>query len=172
MKIFKLISVLLVIIFFIPNSYAQEPAVSMKYTDIEIEQLIRDFEMEHSQHVMPPELLQKTFEKHFPRAYDVEWEKAAKVYEVEFNIKGADYEAYYDEQANLIMYKYDVYSTGLSGSIKDKVSRKYPNYKFDDIEKVVKGTEVIYKIEMERGNYDVKIVIKDDGTIVSEVFDK
>ena len=172
MKTLKLKLLLLLITpLFFQYSLGQNPAVSKKYTNEEIDKMVRAFRMEHSQNVMPSELLMQKFSKDFPKAYDIEWEKATNLYEVEFEIRGADYEAYYDEQGNLIMYKHDIYPSDLPELIRKKVKNLYPNYRFDDIEKIVKGTEVSYKVEMERGDLDVRVIVKIDGTIVSATED-
>ena len=150
---------------------AQTPAISTKYSNAEIDQLMKAFKIEHSHRATPTQLLQQKFKTDFPGAYDIEWKKAAKLYEVEFEIKRLDYEAYYDEQGNLVMYKHDISQSDLPEAIKTKLKSLYPNYRFDDIEKMVKGTETSYKVEMEKGDMDVKIIIKSDGTIVSKLED-
>ena len=167
---FVLLLLLLTPLFF-QYSSAQRPSVSKKYSNDEIEKMVQAFKMDYSHHVMPTELLMQKFRKDFPGAYDIEWEKAAGLYEVEFEIRGADYEAYYDEQGNLIMFKHDTYQSDLPNLIKKQVKAQYPNYHFDDIDRIVKGTNVLYKIEMERGDMDVRIIIKEDGTILNQMTD-
>jgi len=167
----------IVLLLFCQNGLAQTPtsapapAISTKYDNAQIEKMIQSFRMEYSRDIMPPELLHQKFMQDFPENYDVEWETAANLYEVEFEIRGADYNAYYDGQANLIMYKYDIYMSDLPDLITNKVKSDYPDYRFDDMEKILRGTEVLYKIELEKGDYDVKLLLKDDGTIINKMVD-
>ncbi|MDR0574748.1 MAG: PepSY-like domain-containing protein [Tannerella sp.] len=150
---------------------AQHPSMSKKYDNNEIEKMVQAFKMEYSQNVVPTELLVQKFRKDFPNAYDIEWEKAASLYEIEFEIRGSDYQAYYDEQGHLVMLIYDIYQSDLPDLIKKQITSKYPNYRFDDIERIIKGTDVSYNVEMERGDVDVRIIIKSDGTIISQMED-
>lgn len=162
---------MLLISLFSQCALAQDPAISDKYNNEEIDKMIQAFKTDYSHDVMPTAMLMQNFRRDFPGSYDVEWEKAANLYEVEFEIRGADYEAYYDEQGSLIMFKHDIYQSDLPGPIKKQIKSQYPNYRFDDIERIIKGTDVLYKVEMERGDMDIKIIIKNDGTIVNKMQD-
>ena len=168
MKRMRLVLLLMLLapLFFL-YSAAQQPAISGKYSNQEIEKMMQDFKRERSHDVRPTEQLVQKFKKDFPGARDVEWEKAAALYEVEFEIKRVDYLAYYDGMGNLIMFKHDIRLSALPDPVKKQAKALYPNYRFDDVEKIMKGTEVLYKIEMERGDAEVKILIKKDGTVVN-----
>jgi len=150
---------------------AQAPVISTKYTSAQIEQMVQSFNMEHSRDIRPSELLQQKFKQDFPGAYDIEWETAANLYEVEFEIRRADYKAYYDEQANLIMYIHDIYESDLPSLVRQKIQSEYSNYRLSDIEKVLKGTDVRYKVELERGDYEIKLIFKDDGSVINKMVD-
>ena len=146
------------------------PAISKKYSDAEIEKMIVAFKTTREKDVYPTTGQQQQFGKDFPNARDIEWEIAANVYEVEFEIGYTDYKAYYDESANLIMYIVDIRESDLPAIVKNAAMSKYPNYKFDDIEKVVKGSETFYKVEMEKGKSEIKAVFNPNGIFVKEVF--
>jgi hypothetical protein len=103
----------------------------------------------------------------------VEWETDGDIYEVEFEVKFRDYEAYYDVKENLLMYVQEIYHSELPAIVKNAAESKYPKYRFEDIDKIRQGSEVFYKIEMERKSSDleVKLLIKDDGAILEEKLD-
>lgn len=124
-----------------------------------------------SHDIAPHESLRLKFAKDFPKARDIDWELGANIYEVEFEIGRIDYKAYYDADANLLMYKHDITSTALPQVIKNTVSSKYPQYRYDDVEKILRGSEVFYKIELERGESDVKLVVDKKGNILNKYFD-
>ena len=148
-----------------------KPKITNKYSNTEIENLLNANKMTHSRNVIPTTQLTQRFVTDFPKTNDVEWELGADVYEVEFEVGFTDHKAYYDNQGNLLMYKYDIKSSELPTSINNIVTTKYPGYKFEDIEKIQRGTEILYKIEVEKGDYEVKLLLKSDGTIVNEYFD-
>lgn len=146
------------------------PAMSKKYSDGDIEKMINDYKATRQIDVRHTTNQQQQFAKDFPNARDIEWEVGANIYEVEFEIGRADYKAYYDESANLIMYIVEIKEVDLPAIVKNAAMAKYPNYKFDDIEKVVRGSETFYKIEMEKGKYDVKAIFKPEGAFVKEIY--
>lgn len=143
---------------------AVEPVITQKYSNVEIQKLIRDSKVVNSTDVLPSETFTTQFMRDFPTSRNPEWETANGIYEVEFEINFRDYEAYYDSQANLLMYKYDIRKSSLPEGIKKTVKDSYPRYRYDDVEKIHMGTDIIYKIELERGEHDVKLYIKENGT--------
>lgn len=148
------------------------PAVSTKHSDIEIEKIISQFNTSHRRIVYPPTNIQQQFNKDFPKARDIDWESGADVYEVEFEIDRTDYKAYYDNTANLIMYTLELKESELPAVIKNAAMAKYPNSKFDDIKKIIKGTKTLYKVEMKKDkNHDIKAAFKHDGTFINELYD-
>lgn len=146
------------------------PIMSKKYSDGEIEKMINDYKATRQRDVQPTIDQQQQFSKDFPNARDVEWEVAANVYEVEFEIGRVDYKAYYDESANLIMYTIEIKEVDLPAIVKNAAMSKYPNYKFDDIKKVVRGSETFYKVEMEKGKSDIKAIFKQEGTFIKQIY--
>jgi len=150
---------------------AQAPAISTKYTNDQVDKMLQDFKVNYSYDVMPGQALLQKFMQDFPGAHDVEWETAANIYEVEFEIRRDDYKAYYDEQGNLIMYIHDIYQNDLPAAVTNKIKAEYPNYRFSEVERIAKGTEILYKVEVERGDMEVKYIIKNDGTVVNKMID-
>ena len=63
---------------------AAQPTMSSKYTDTEVDGMIRAYKTSHSKDVRPSVALQQQFIKDFPKARDIEWEVSANIYEAEF----------------------------------------------------------------------------------------
>ncbi len=148
------------------------PTVSTKHSDLEIERMISQYNTSHQRDIYPLANLQKQFNKDFPKAHDIDWEFGADIYEVEFEIGRTDYKAYYDNAANLIMYTLDLKESALPAIVKNAAMAKYPNYKFDDVKKIAKGSETLYKVEMKKDkSNDIKATFKHDGTFIDEFFD-
>lgn len=148
-----------------------QPAMTKKYTDKQIVDMIQAIRIAHSHDVTPTAVLQQKLAKDFPKAKDIDWETGANIYEVEFEIGRDDYKAYYDTQGELLMYKVEISEQKLPAIIKNAARSKYPDYHFEDIDKIVRGSETFYKMELERGNIEVKLTYKKDGTLVTEHFD-
>jgi hypothetical protein len=172
MKTIRILLFGLIAMFYMPFIQAQTtPAITGIYSDKEIDQLVRAYAMADSRDATPSQSLQQTFVKNFPNAFDVEWETAANVYEVEFEIGHADYKAYYDKDGNLLMYYYEIKASKLPVAVRDAAKGRYPKYRFDEIKKIHKGTAVFYKIEMECRDSEFKIVVKSDGSFVDKWID-
>jgi hypothetical protein len=174
MKLIRVLGVAACLFLSAETTLAQEnPAISKEYSNEEIARMVRTYKRAHSHDVMPPEMIQQKFRVDFPKAHDVEWETDGKIYEVEFEIKFRDCQAYYDAKGNLLMYVKEIYRSELPAIVKNAVENKYPKYRFDDIDKIWRGTEVFYKIEVENKSSDteIKLLLKEDGTIFEEKFD-
>ncbi|MDR0688194.1 MAG: hypothetical protein LBF55_05850 [Prevotellaceae bacterium] len=147
---------------------AQDPAISTRYSSEEIVQMIRAYKAAYSHDVAPPGNLWQKFQADFPRAYDVEWEAANGIYEVEFEVKRRDLKAFYDSAANLLVVVEDIRRSQLPAVVKNAAESRCPMHHFEDVKKVRCGAEIFYKVEMERGEAEVELLIKSDGTIVEE----
>jgi hypothetical protein len=156
---------------FAQAAMAQKPTISTQYSNEEVIQMLKAYMSVPSRDVLPPANLQQKFLADFPKAHDVEWESALDIYEAEFDVTLRDYKAFYDAKGNLLMFVEELNRRELPAVIKNVAESKYPKYSFEDINKIQRGTEVFYKIEMERGEMEVTLLVKSDGTIVEETFD-
>jgi hypothetical protein len=147
------------------------PAISDAYSNEAIAEMIREHRTSHSRDVMPPAKPATKFKADFPKASDVEWEVADSIYEVEFDVRFRDWKAYYDAEGNLLMTVEEIYRSELPAVVKNAAEAKYPKYHFEDIDKIRRGTEVFYKIEMERHDTEVELLIQSNGTITEEKID-
>lgn len=150
---------------------AAQPTISSKYTDTEVDGMIRAYKTSYSKDIRPSAALQQQFIKDFPKARDIEWEAAGNVYEADFEIGRTDYKAYYDQNAGLLMYVHEIRQSGLPAIVKNGAEAKYPNYKFDDIKRIVKGKETFYQIEMKKEQMEIKATFRENGTFVKEILD-
>lgn len=151
------------------------PTVSTKYSTEQIETMYINHEIENAIDVYtPPAKLLEKFNLDFPKARGAEWEQSSGLYEVEFEIGwigDTEHKAYYDMEGNLIMYKAEISENDLPGVVKNAAQAKYPNFRFDDLRKIVKGEQISYKVEMKKGNHDVELLVLNDGTIANQSID-
>lgn len=148
--------------------------LTTEYTTTQIDEMLKKHEMSQTQNTYPSQELKNKFLMDFPKAKDVDWEKSEFLYEVEFEIGriiDKDYKAYYDMAGKLVAYKEEISTRDIPGIVKNAALAKYPNYRFEDADKIVKGKAVFYKVELEKGDMEVKLVLDDNGTIVHEMLD-
>jgi hypothetical protein len=170
MKPLKIISMAAGLLF-IQAAAAQNPAISTRYSNEEIAQAIKTHKTSHTQDVFPPEKLATKFRADFPKASDMEWETSGSVYEVEFDVRFRDWKAYYDAEGNLLMTVEDICRSELPAVVKNAAEAKYPKYCFEDMNKIRRGTEIFYRVEMELRDAEVELLVQSDGAIRSEKID-
>jgi hypothetical protein len=145
---------------------AQSPRISTKYSDSEITALIQNFRHSRSHDTFPTGVLQQRFLQDFPNARDVEWETNNEIFEVEFEIGNRDFMAYYDSEGNLLLYKEEIRAGELPAAVRAVAQAQFPNFRFDDLYRIIKGTQTFFKIEMERNDNEVKLYVTSDGTVL------
>ncbi len=118
------------------------------------------------QEAQVPSVIVNNFKKEFPKAKDVEWEKKGDQYNVDFEIGwGTDYEAWFSESGKLIKYKQEISEADLPQPIKDAIQKEYAGYRIDDAKKIVKNGVDTYKVEIEKGQDERKLVFSKDGKL-------
>jgi hypothetical protein len=165
-KIRSFLSVVILLAFTSCTSPALNPDVSSKYSDQEIANLVQTFETSNNRDTIADDALLQKFKQDFPNAISAEWKTNNSLYEVEFEIKNHDWKAYYDKNGNLLMYKQEITAKELPENVKKAANTKLPKYHFEDIEKIVKGTETFYKIEMELKDTETTIFINSAGGFI------
>lgn len=151
------------------SSFSQNPVISTQYSDAEINNFVQNFNYSPNRDVVVDGVLLQNFKQHFTDTRDVEWETNDEIYKVEFEIQTRDYYAYYDKDGNLLLYKQDIHKGELPEAVLKAAKEKFPKYRFDDMDKIVKGSQTFYKVEMELGERDVTMHIASDGTILDDV---
>lgn len=110
-----------------------------------------------------PALVQNTLKAHYPAATLVEWEKKKDLFEAEFTVDQQDYSVLIDAAGTITMVKQDLAVTQLPAAIADVIKKEYAAYTLDDLEKIEKGGEVFYQVELEKSLWDKKLVFTASG---------
>ena len=169
MKVFKFfIAVMSCVFVQIAAAQSSVPAISDARSNEAITEMLRKYRSSRSRDVTPPAKLAAKFQSDFPKASDVEWEVADSIYEVEFDVKFRDWKAYYDAEGNLLMTVEEIYRSELPAIVKNAAEAKYPKYHFEDIDRIRRGTEVFYRIEMELRDTEIELTVRSDGVITDE----
>ena len=139
------------------------------YTDEQIDVLISQYFSGISRDVAAPANLAAVFRLQFPNARDIEWEMSNDIYCVEFEIGNVDHKVLYDAQGNALLYVYDVRVSDLPKVVSDAALQRYPTYRIDDAERVLKGSAKAYLLELEKnGARDINVVFSETGTFLYE----
>ena len=144
-------------------------STTTEYTDEQIDALIAKYYSGKSRDIAAPANLSSLLKVQFPNARDIEWEVSNDIYCVEFEVGNVDHEILYDAQGNALLYVYDIRPSALPKAVSDAARQKYPTYRIDDAERVLKGSVKAYLIELEKnGVRDVNVVFDETGTFLHE----
>lgn len=102
------------------------------------------------------------------KATDIEWERDMDNYRVEFDMVSMEHEIWYRADGAIIKRESDIPQSGLPQAITDVIESKYPGYRLDDIEMIWQDNATTYKVELEKGKEEWKVVFDADGKIIQE----
>lgn len=120
-----------------------------------------------------PAVVLNAFTSKFPRATDVEWEKKGSHYEVEFETGsgGRDHKMLIDSTGKVIFHKQEIRESDLTEAVKATLTRNFPGYRLDDIEKTENNGILSYKLEVKKGREEWKLVLDAGGKMLEKVPD-
>lgn len=116
-----------------------------------------------------PANLNESFQKLYPEATDVEWEKEGATYKVEFDTNQMEHEIWYSENGTLVKTEKELAITELPAAIASALKSNYSKYKIDEVEMTEENGKKIYEIELEKMfSKDITIFMTDNGSVVEE----
>jgi hypothetical protein len=110
-----------------------------------------------------PALVQNSLKARYPAVTQVEWEKKNNLFEAEFTIDQQDYSVLIDAAGTITMVKQDIAFTDLPAAIAEVIEKEYAAYTLDDSEKIEKGGQVFYQVELEKSLWDKNLVFTANG---------
>ncbi|MFD3003944.1 hypothetical protein ACFS7Z_26545 [Pontibacter toksunensis] len=110
-----------------------------------------------------PEQVKSTLTSNFSAAMDVEWEKTGGNYTAEFEVAGVDHDALITPAGELLQYKHTIPDTELPDAVTAAILQQHSDKHLDEAEKLYRGNEVFYQVEMENTGTDLYLVFSPDG---------
>lgn len=120
-----------------------------------------------------PAVVVNAFQQQYPKAMDVEWEKKGVNYEVEFEVGVADkdHTMLIDPSGKILSHKQDLYKSDLPAVVLNAITKEFPDYKTDDIEKIETGGVTTYKLELKKKPEEWKVVFDNEGKLLEKITD-
>lgn len=120
-----------------------------------------------------PAVVLSTFQKLFPKASDVEWEKKANLYEVEFEtgLTSRDHKMLIDSLGKVTYHQSEIAENELPDSVKNVIASQFAGYALDDVEKIESNGVVTYHVELKKKREEWQVTFSTDGKIISKVAD-
>ncbi|MFX3625994.1 MAG: PepSY-like domain-containing protein [bacterium] len=98
-----------------------------------------------------PQAVLEAFNKKYPKATDVEWEKDDLNYEVEFELEKVEYEATFSEDGTWLETETEITAKDLPEKVASAFKATYPKVKIKGVEKVETPKISFYEIEYKKG---------------------
>ena len=113
-----------------------------------------------------PVIIKSAFQKQYPDAKEVKWEKENGNYEAEFELKETEHSALFDASGNIIESEVEISSDALPANVKEYVSKNYSGQKIKEAAKITdaKGT-VTYEAEIKGKD----LIFDSNGNFIKEV---
>lgn len=115
-----------------------------------------------------PSVVLNSFNKSFPNASKVEWEKKGELYDADFEIARKDHEVLLNAKGQVVRHKQDISSKSLPAAVKSNISKSYKGYRIDDIDQIKKGNEVFYKVELKKLGKELNLHFDKNGNVINK----
>ncbi len=117
-----------------------------------------------------PSAIQQEFQKNFPKASDVEWEKEMNHYDVEFEVGllGTDHEVWYDENGKLLRHEEEISKRDLPKEVTNTINKEFDGFRVGDVTKITEGDQVNYTMELENRDEEWDVAIDANGKILQQ----
>lgn len=125
--------------------------------------------LSYSQDLVPdevPSIVLNSFNKSFPRAVEVEWQKKGELFNVEFDLKKRDHEVWLKKDGEIVKHEQEIKARELPEAVSTSIQEQFRGYRIEDVEKVEEGRQVSYKMELETITDEQKLVFDKNGKII------
>lgn len=116
-----------------------------------------------------PSKVKDAFDKKFPHAKSVEWEKeSVSEWEAEFKMNGKEYSANFGTNGTWKETEYEVSIKELPDAIKNALNKEFKGYEIEDAEITETPTYRAYEVEIEKDETTMEVVIDKNGKILKK----
>lgn len=115
-----------------------------------------------------PSVVLNSFNKSFPKAARVDWEKKGELFSAEFEIGRRDHEILLNNKGQVVKHKQDIASKSLPTAVRNSINQKYKSYRIDDVEKIEEGKSVFYKVELKKLTEELKLYFDKNGNTINK----
>lgn len=116
-----------------------------------------------------PSSVKSAFEKKFPKAKSVEWEKENdSEWEAEFKMNGVEYSANFSNDGTWKETEHEIKESELPSAVKSTLIDQFGDYKVEEVEMIEAPEFSGYEIEIEKGEETIELVIDNSGKVLKK----
>ena len=116
--------------------------------------------------VEPPQAVMQTFTKAYPNAEKARWIQAGEDFQVEFEQNAREGEIRYSKAGAVLMTEMEIATDALPEAIRLVLANDYPNIQVEEVDRITKGGEVMYEVELDTEESSLEIMFTEDGKVL------
>lgn len=124
-------------------------------------------------HYLPDTMILDAFERMYPNATQVEWERKLGYFVADCKIDNKEKDVWFDANGEWMLTETDITLNELPKAVTDAIaSSQYANWKIDDISYLErKDMEAVYVVEVEKAKDEVDLYYSEEGQLLKAVSD-
>lgn len=116
-----------------------------------------------------PSSVKEAFEKKFPNAKSVKWEKENDAeWEADFKMNGIKYSANFLSDGSWKETEHEIKKSELPTEVQNTLNQQFNEYKIEEAEMVETSEFSGYEIEIEKGKEAIELVIDKSGKVLKQ----
>lgn len=125
------------------------------------------FAQDIPQSKVPPAVV-NSFTQTFTGVRNIEWEMKDDLYNVSFDKKGKDHEAWYDVSGKLVKHVQDINKSELPNAVREAIKTQFSGFRISDPEKMSEGGVIKYKVELKKLNSELDVIFDSAGKVLDQ----
>lgn len=115
-----------------------------------------------------PSVVINKFNKAFPGANSVEWERKGEWYTADFDLKWRDHEVWLNAQGAIVKHKKEIKENELPKAVAQQIKLDYSGYRIDDIDQYEIQKQFFYKVELKKEGLESEVFYNIHGKVSTD----
>lgn len=116
-----------------------------------------------------PSVVLNSFNKAFPQAAKVDWERKGELFNADFDIGRRDHEVWLNPKGAIVKHKKELRARELPSVISNNIRKNFKGFRIDDVDRYEEGKQFFYKVELKNFSEEKKVVFDAKGKISNRI---
>lgn len=116
-----------------------------------------------------PSVVLNSFNKAFPQAAKVDWERKGELFNADFDIGRRDHEVWLNPKGAIVKHKKELRARELPSVISNNIRKNFKGFRIDDVDRYEEGKQFFYKVELKNFSEEKKVVFDAQGKISNRI---
>jgi hypothetical protein len=116
-----------------------------------------------------PVNVKSAFQKQYPNAKKVKWEKENNDFEAEFELNKTETSAVFDSKGSFKEQEQEIKLSDLPKTVIDYCKKNYADYKMEEASKITDANgKISYEVELEKGKQKLEVFFDSNGNFIKK----